>query len=151
MTTPEERAEAAASLEGLRADRAAMADQARQPWWYDPALGFLVFELLASLSTRNPFAIVGALVVFAAGVRFLRWSYNRAAGFWVDGRRPGPTQRAIRVYVACYAVLLPIAAVLELLGVRGAFAVVGAVLGVVIALVSRYWTTIYQRELRGEL
>jgi hypothetical protein len=50
-----------------------------------------------------------------------------------------------------YAVVLGAAASAEyLLDVRGAMAVGGVVIGIGLALISRWWTRIYVAELRGE-
>ena len=47
MTT--DPAVAAAQLAALRSGRAAMAERAMQPWWYDALLGLLVFGLLSGV------------------------------------------------------------------------------------------------------
>ncbi|GAB3354744.1 hypothetical protein [Modestobacter lapidis] len=144
-------AAAAADLAALRVARTAMADRAMQPWWYDTLLGLLVFGLVGSYSFDSWVTVV-ALAVAAAGTWFLVSAYKRITGFWVNGLRPGRTQRAIRVWVVGYVVVLASAAGAEyLLDVRYAMVTGGAVLGVGIALISRWWTRIYVAELRGEL
>ena len=67
----------------------------------------------------------------------------------MSGDRPGATRRAWRVWVVCsIAVVLP-ALVLELwFDVRGAMVVAGVILGIGVALVSRWWSHIYIAELR---
>jgi hypothetical protein len=150
--TTTDRAAAAADLAALQAGRAGMADRAMQPWWYDVALGLLVFELISSYSLRANWVTAAALVVFVAGCGALMTAYKRSTGFWVNGLRPGPTQRAVRVWVVGYVVVLALAAGAEYgLGWRGAMVAGGAVLGVLIALTSRWWTRIYITELRKEL
>src|ERR1700710_1489637 len=94
--------QAAAQLDALRADRAAMADRAMQPWWYDVALGLLVFQLIASYSFHENWVTVLALLVLGLGCLALMTAYKRITGFWVNGMRPGKTQRAIRVWFAGY-------------------------------------------------
>ena len=145
-------AAAEAELAALQAQRAALADRAVQPWWYDALLGLLVFGLLASYSARNTWVTLGALVVFALGLRGLVALYTRLTGLWVSGLRQGPTRRAIHVWFVLYAVVLGAAAVAEyLLDLRGAMVVGAAVIGAGLALVSRWWTRIYVAELRGQL
>src|ERR1700712_3357123 len=100
------RADAAAQLEALRADRAAMADRAMQPWWYDVALGLLVFQLIASYSSHEGWVTAVALLVLGFGCLALISAYKRITGFWVNGLRSGQTQRAIRVWFAGYVVVL---------------------------------------------
>jgi hypothetical protein len=143
-------AAAAAQLAALRSDREALATRVVQPWWYDAALGVVVFVLLAPLSTRSPWLVLGGVVVGMAGLAALRSVYTKITGVWVSGLRPGPTRRAIGVWVVLYAVVVAAAAVAEfLLDVRGAMVVGAAVLGVGIALISRWWTRIYVAELRS--
>jgi hypothetical protein len=149
--TTTDRAAAAADLAALSAGRSAVADRAMQPWWYDALLGLLVFELIGSYSAHRNWVTAVALVVFLAGCLGLMAVYRRLTGFWVNGMRPGRTQRAVRVWLVGYALVLALAAGAEYgLGWRGAMVVGGAVLGVGIALISRWWTRIYVAELRGE-
>ena len=144
--------DAAAQLAALAADRAAMADRAMQPWWYDALLGLLVFGLLSVVAAGNPFLTIGAVAVFALGLRWLAATYQRLTGFWVDGLRPGRTRTVVRVWFVLYAVTVGPALVLALgFDVRWPLVVVAAVLGVSIALLSRWWSRIYIAELRGEL
>jgi hypothetical protein len=145
-------AAAAAQLKSLQADRSAMADRAMQPWWYDALLGLLVFELIASYSAHEPWVSTAALLVFFAGNFGLMAVYKRLTGFWVNGQRPGRTRRAMRVWMVGAVVVLALAGGAEFgLGWRGAMVAAGAVLGVGIALISRWWTRIYIAELREGL
>ncbi len=143
---------AAAQLSALQADREALAARAMQPWWYDALLGLLVFAFFASYSIGFPWVPMVAMVPYALGMRWLMSVYRRLTGMWVDGNRPGPTRRATRVWmVVAMAVVIP-ALVLELtLDVRGAMVVAGAVLGITVAFISRWWTRIYVTELREGL
>jgi hypothetical protein len=144
--------DAAAQLAALRADRAAMAERVVQPWWYDALLGLIVFGLISTLSIEVSWIKVLVIVVCLAGMAGLRVVYTRLTGMWVRGDRKGPTRRAIWVWLALYVLVLGLAAGAEFgLGWRGALVVGGAVLGVGIALISRWWTRIYVAELRGEL
>jgi hypothetical protein len=148
MENEESPAAAAAQLAALRADRQALATRVVQPWWYDAALGLLVFLLLASLAARNAWVSLGAVVVAMAGMAALRSVYTRRTGVWVNGLRPGRTRRAITAWFVLYAVVLAAAVCAEyLLDLRGAMVVGAAVLGVAIALISRWWTRIYVAEL----
>jgi hypothetical protein len=149
--TTTDRATAAADLAALQAGRTTMADRAVQPWWYDACLGLLIFVLVSSYSAHRDWVPLVAVVVVLAGCYRLKTAYVRHAGFWVSGLRPGRTRRAIRVWIATYVVVLALAAGAEYgLGWRGAMVVGGAVLGVGIALISRWWTRIYVAELREQ-
>jgi hypothetical protein len=146
-----DRAAAAADLAALQAGRAAIADRAMQPWWYDVVLGLLVFQLLASYSAHRNWVTAVALVVLLAGCAALMAAYRRITGFWVNGLRPGSTRRAVRVWLVGYVAVLALAAGAEYgLGWRGAMVAGGAVLGVGIAVTSRWWTRIYTAELRKD-
>jgi hypothetical protein len=146
-----DRSTAETELGTLQAQRAALADRVVQPWWYDALLGLLIAGFLASYSLRNTWVTLGALVLFVVGLRAMIALYTRLTGLWVNGFRKGPTRRAIHVWLVLYAVVLGAAAIAEyLLDVRGAMAVGGAVIGVGLALISRWWTRIYVAELRGE-
>jgi len=143
---------AAAELAALGKDRAALAERVVQPWWYDALLGLLIAGFLSSYSTHNVWVISGALVLLLVAMRGLMAIYRRITGVWVNGFRPGPTQRAIKVWLVVYGVVVGAAAIFEfLLDVRGAMVVGGIVVGVAIAVISRWWTRIYVAELRGEL
>jgi hypothetical protein len=146
-----DRSTAETELATLQAQRAALADRVVQPWWYDALLGLLIAGFLASYSLRNTWVTLGALVLFVVGLRAMIALYTRLTGLWVNGFRKGPTRRAIHVWLVLYAVVLGGAAIAEyLLDVRGAMAVGGAVIGVGLALISRWWTRIYVAELRGQ-
>lgn len=143
---------AAVELAALQADRTALAERVVQPWWYDALLGLLTFGLFASYSFDFPWVTIGALVVFMAGLGGLVATYRRLTGSWVSGDRPGATRRAYVTWLIGATLVVVPALVLELLlDVRGAMVVAGVILGVGVALVSRWWTRIYVAELRGEL
>jgi drug/metabolite transporter (DMT)-like permease len=145
-----DRAAAEAELASLQAQRAALADRAMQPWWYDALLGLLLFGFISSYALHDTWVTLAALVVFLLSLRGMVALYRRLTGFWVDGFRRGPTRRAIVVWVVV---------VLAVLGAgfaadehwRGAMVAAGAVLGVGVAAVSRWWTRLYVAELRGRL
>lgn len=142
---------AAAQLAALQADREALAERAMQPWWYDVVLGVLTATFLASFSLEAAWAPPVAAALYALGSWWLVRVYRRRTGTWVNGDRPGATRQAWRTWVVFSAVVLAPAAVLEwAFDVRGALAVAGVVLGVGVAVISRWWTRIYVAELRGE-
>lgn len=148
---PVDRDGAAAQLAALRADRHALADRALQPWWYDVLLGLFTFGFFASYSFGFPWVPMVAVVAYGLGLRWLVSVYRRLTGTWVSGDRPGATRRAWRVWVVFALLVVVPALVLELwLDVRGAMVVAGLLLGVGVALVSRWWGHLYVAELRGE-
>ena len=149
-----EAAEAAAQLAALRADREALADRVLQPWWYDVALGLLLFGFLASYAADSLWVTFPALVLFGAGIAALVSAYRRITGVWWDARKVGPVQervqRVMRQWAVGYFVLFAVGGAAEfLLDLRGAMVVVGAVLGTSAALLSRWVTRVYVAGLRA--
>lgn len=144
-------AAAAAQLAALQADRERLAERVRDPWWYGPALGLLVFLLFGSVSTHDPRLVGAALVVFVGGLSLLKWRYVRLTGIWVSGWRPGRMRVAVATWTVLYAVVVAASVGLEqFAGIRGAMAVGGLVLGVGIALINRWWTRLFIAELREQ-
>ncbi|WP_222192616.1 hypothetical protein [Modestobacter italicus] len=145
--------QAAAQLAALRADQVALAGRIVQPWWWDVALGLLFAGFISSYSAHSGWVIGAALLVFLAGVRALEVTYRRITGVWWDAREVGPVQdrvrRAARWWLVGYLGVMAIGAAAEfLLDVRGAMVAVGVVLGVGVALSSRWVTRIYVAGLR---
>jgi hypothetical protein len=144
-----DRAAAEAQLTALRSQRAALAERAVQPWWYDALLGLLLFGFVSSYALHDNWVSLAAVVVFLLCLRGMVALYTRRTGFWVSGFRQGRTWRAVLVWAAfALGVLLAGFAADDHWG--GAMVVAGAVLGVGVALVSRWWTRIYVAELRDE-
>ena len=149
-----DREAAAAQLDALGADQAAVADRLMQPWWYDVALGLLLFGFFSSYSSHDIWVIAAALVLFFAGCAGLTTAYRRITGTWWDARKVGPVQervqRAIRRWTIGYFALFGLAAAAEfLLDLRGAMVVAGALLGASVGLLSRWVTRIYVAGLRA--
>jgi hypothetical protein len=145
---------AAAQLDVLGADRAALADRIVQPWWWDAASGLLFSGFVSSYAAHDVWVILAALLLYAAGLRGLMAVYRRRTGVWWDARTVGPVQdrvqRAVRWWAIAYCALLALGGAAEfLLDVRGAMVVVGAVLGVSVALLGRWVTRVYAAGLRA--
>lgn len=151
--TPMDRETAAAQLAALRVAREELAERVVPPWWYDPALGVVVFLLVSAVSLRDAgWPYFATLAVGVAGLWALVTAYKRITGVWVSGMRPGRTARVVRVWFGAYAVVVAAAVVAEFLfDVRGAMVVAGAVLGITITVLGRWWMRLYVAELRGEL
>jgi hypothetical protein len=138
---------AAAQLAALREDRAALADRVLQPWWYDVALGLLLFGFLASYAFDSLWVTFPALVVFMAGLGALVAAYRRITGIWVN-----VTGRAMALWCALVLPVLAAAFVLaEGFDQRWAMVVAGAVLGVAAAVLSRHWGRALVAEMRQSL
>jgi hypothetical protein len=141
--------DAAAQLAALQDGREQLARRARQPWWYDAALGAVIFALLGTMSARNTVLQLAVDVAALVALVVLKRAYTRHTGFWVNGYRRGRTRRVIAVLLGLYAVVAAAGLVGEYaLGWQGSMLLAGAVLGVAAALCSRWWTTVYIAELR---
>jgi hypothetical protein len=145
---------AAAQLDALEADQAALAERIVQPWWWDAASGLLFFGFISSYSSHDVRVILAALLLYGAGMAGLIAVYRRITGVWWDARRVGPVQervqRAVRWWAIAYFALLAAGAAVEfLLDVRGAMVAVGAVLGISVALLGRWVSRVYAAGLRA--
>ncbi|MEI4272515.1 hypothetical protein TEK04_12360 [Klenkia sp. LSe6-5] len=143
MTADRERAaadRAAADLAALDADRAALADRVAPPRWFGPALGLLLFVLVASNAVDSAAVTGAALLVFGVGVALLVRTYRSRTGVWVytpPKQMAGWAVFVLAVLVPTYALALP-----------WLFVAAGAVLGAAIAVLTHRWTRAWQRELR---
>src|SRR5919107_1786651 len=147
----DDRTTAEAQLATLQVQRTALAERAMQPWWYDALLGLLLFAFVASYSLRNNWLTLAAVAVFLLCLRGMVGLYRRRTGFWVHGFRKGRPRRAITAWFVCVAVVLGAGFTAELaFDRRGAMVVAGAVLGVAVAAVSRWWSRNYVAELREQ-
>ena len=141
-----DRDDAAAQLAALQADRAALADRVVAPWWYDVALGLLLFGFLASYAFDSLWVTFPALVVFFACVSVLVSAYKRITGVWVN-----IDAKTMAIWVAVVlTVLAPAFWLAEAHDQHWVMVPAGAVLGVAVALFGRYWGRAYAAELRGE-
>ncbi|KQS60557.1 hypothetical protein ASG36_06535 [Geodermatophilus sp. Leaf369] len=138
-----DREQAAADLAALDRDRAALAEQVLQPWWFDAALGLLLFGFLAVQAVDAAWVTAPALLVFAGGLALLVRVYRARSGVWVH-----PPARVVAGWGALVLVVLVPAYLLSSQGHRWALVVAGAVLGLAVALLSRHWGRAWQRELR---
>ncbi|WP_369259383.1 hypothetical protein [Geodermatophilus amargosae] len=145
MTAADRQRAAADQLAGLQADREALADRILQPWWYDVALGLLLFGFLASYAFDSPWVTVPAFVLFAAGLGALVAAYRRITGVWIGT----PTRAMVLWGGIVLVVLVPALVLAEAYDQRWAMVVAGAVLGVTVGVLSRVWMRAYVAELRS--
>ena len=143
---------AAAELAALGEDRAALAERVVQPWWYDALLGLLVAGFLSSYATHDAWVICGALVLLLLGLRGLMAVYRRITGVWVNGLRPGPTQRAVRCGSRSTPWSSGVAACSSSCSTcAGRWSSAASCWVSRSRVISQWWTRIYVAELAGEL
>lgn len=140
-----EAAEAAAQLAALQADRAALADRVVQPWWYDVALGLLLFGFLASYALDSLRVTFLALVVFGAGIGALVSAYRRITGLWVTT----PPRFLAQWGAVVLVVLVPALVLSEAYDQHWAMVAAGAVLGIAAGVLSRVVGRRWAAELRS--
>jgi hypothetical protein len=145
VTADQDREAATAQLAALRADRAALADRVVQPWWYDVALGLLLFGFLSSYALDSPWVTFPALLLFGAGLGALVSTYRARTGLWLT-----TPPRVMTAWAAVVLVVLVPAFVLAL-GFDQHWVMVpaGAVLGLAAGLLSRVWGRRWAAELRA--
>jgi hypothetical protein len=140
-----DRDDAAAQLAALQADRAALADRVVQPWWYDVALGLLLFGFLASYAFDSLWVTFPAMVVFFAGLGALVAAYKRITGVWVNAGARVMVPWATLVLL----VLVPAFVLAEGYGHHWVMVPAGAVLGLAVMVMGRVWGRAYADHLRG--
>ena len=138
---------ATAQLAALQADRAALADRVVPPWWYDVALGLLLFGLLASYAFDSLWVTFPALVVFFGCLAALVAAYKRITGVWVN-----IDAKSMALWCAiCVPVLVAAFVLAEEFDQHWVMVPAGVVLGVAIVLFGRRWNRAFAAELRGRL
>ncbi|WP_166534506.1 hypothetical protein [Blastococcus xanthinilyticus] len=142
--------DARTQLAALRSDRAALADRVLQPWWWDVALGALVFLFFGSYATRNWLLIAAALAVFLLGIYGLVTYYRRRTGLWPSADRPG-LQPLLRLWLACCVAWAVAAGLGMSFAMPWLVAGVSAACGVVVTVLSRRSGQLFVAQLRGEL
>ncbi|ATC33958.1 hypothetical protein CA606_17380 [Caulobacter vibrioides] len=88
MTRDEDALRMLAELEAANAD---LAERAKAPVWYHPALGLLMGGLCAVQAAPVP-GMLAYYGVFIAGVVLLVRAYIKRTGLWVSGYRAGRTR-----------------------------------------------------------
>jgi hypothetical protein len=142
-----DRDDALAQLATLQADRAALADRVLQPWWYDVALGLLLFGFLASYALDSLWVTFVALALFGVGLAALVSAYRRRTGVWVSAKGPAMWVWAALVLL----VLVPAFVLAEGYDQDWVMVVAGAVLGLAVGVLSRVWGRAYVAQLRAGL
>ena len=140
-----DRETAAAQLAALQADREALADRVVQPWWYDVALGLLLFGFLASYALDSLWVTFPALLLFGAGLGALVSTYRRMTGLWLN-----TPPRVMTLWGAfVLVVLVPAFVLAEGFDQHWVMVVAGAVLGTAAGVLSRVWGRRWAAELRS--
>ncbi len=150
-----DRAAAGTELATLRAYRVALADRLEHSgsWWpWDVGIGLWLFLLFGLQSLHGTWVSVAVLVLAVGGAWGVHVGFRRATGTWISAWRPGRTRRGAWCWVAWVLAVSATALVAEYeLGLHGAMAVAGVVLGVTVAAFNRWWMRVYLAGLRSGL
>lgn len=145
MTRDEDARRMLAEVEAANAD---LAERAKAPTWYHPALGLLIGGLIAVQALPIPF-MVAFYVVYVAGLGLLVRAYKRHTGMWINGYRAGRT-RWVAVGLAALATLGGLIS-LWLVRERGltlAPLAFGGLIAVIVTIGGFVWEAAFRADLR---
>lgn len=135
-------------LAEIQAANADMAERAKAPTWYHPALGLLMGGLIAVQGQAIPL-MAAYYAVFVAGLLLLVRAYKRHTGMWINGYRAGRT-RWVAIGLALLASLAGLIAI-WLKRERGldlAPPVFGAIAAIIVTIGGFVWEAAFRRDLR---
>jgi hypothetical protein len=142
-------AEAARSLEMMRARRGALAERAKWSLARHAAVGLLLGGLIAGYALPGPWPVIvsGACM---AGTAMVVARDRRRDGFFVSGYRPGRTRWVTFVMLLVALGALVGAVVLKTrYGLTWAPAAIGSGIAVFATIISMVWEHVYRRGLDG--
>ena len=140
--------EAARTLDMMQATRGVLAARTRWSLARHAAVGVLLGGLIAGYALPGSWPVVMVVVCLAVTVAIVARDRSRD-GFFVNGYRPGRTQRITFALVAIAVTALASAIVLkEQYGLDWAPVAIGIVLAVVATIVSIVWERVYRQELK---
>lgn len=145
MTRDEDALRMLAEVEAANAD---IAERAKAPTWYHPALGLLVGGLIAVQGQPIP-VMIGFYVLYAIGLVLLVRAYKRRTGMWVSGYRAGRT-RWVAVGLATLAMVAGLISIwlLRERGLTAAPLVFGAIVAVIVTIGGFVWEAAFRADLR---
>jgi membrane associated rhomboid family serine protease len=142
--------EAQAALAAVQQSRSDMADRLITPWWYHPVLGVLVGGLITVSTIGAPMPVLlGALVVYGAGIALLVTTYRRKARVWMSGFDGGPRSRRSVVLLMVTTLVITIVGSAFSIGMEIGWA--APITGLVVAVIMTVWGRHFDNVLRAEL
>src|SRR5580700_2631095 len=139
------------ALEQAAVARAALADRARAPRWYHPALGLLVGGLVAAQAAPTAVSLA-FLSIFCVGLVFLTQAYQRHTGMWISGMRKGRTRWVALATAALTLILMLVSIFLQHgRGIGWAPLAAGVIAAVLVTAAGFVWEAAYRADLDGEL
>lgn len=142
-------AEAARSLEMMRAKRGALAERAKWSSARHAAVGLLLGGLIAGYALPGPWPVIVAGACMA-GTAMVVARDRRRDGFFVSGYRPGRTRWVTFVMLLVgLAALVGAIALKTRYGLAWAPLAIGSGMAVFATITSIVWERVYRRELGG--
>ena len=135
-------------LAEVDAAQADMAQRAKAPTWYHPALGLLIGGLIAVQGQPTP-VMLGFYAAYIAGLALLMRAYKRHTGLWINGYRAGRT-RWVAIGLAALGMLGALISVwlLRERGLTQAPLVFGAIVAIIVTVGGFVWEAAYRADLR---
>jgi hypothetical protein len=145
MTRDEDALRMLAEVEAANAD---LAERAKAPLWYHPALGLLVGALIAVQGQPTPI-LLAFYAAYIAGLALLVRAYKRHTGLWVSGYRAGRT-RWVALGLATLTMIGGVIAVwlLRERGLTAAPLIFGAIVAVIVTVGGFVWEAAFRADLR---
>lgn len=135
-------------LAEIRAANTTMAERAKAPAWYHPALGLLMGGLVAVQGQPAPLMIAyyGVMVV---GLALLVRAYRRHTGMWVNGYRAGRT-RWVAIGLAAITIVANLISIwlVRERGLTLAPLVFGGLVAVIVTIGGFVWQAAFRADLR---
>ena len=135
-------------LAEVDAAKADMAQRAKAPTWYHPALGLLIGGLIA-VQGQPIQVMLGVYAAYIAGLVLLMRAYKRHTGLWINGYRAGRT-RWVAIGLAGLGMLGALIAIwlVRERGLTQAPLVFGAIVAVIVTVGGFVWEAAYRADLR---
>ncbi|ATC26256.1 hypothetical protein EIB18_17925 [Caulobacter vibrioides] len=145
MTRDQDTLRMLAEVEAANAD---LAERAKAPVWYHPALGLLIGALIAVQGQPTPI-LAAVYAACIAGMVVLVRAYKRHTGLWIGGYRAGRT-RWVALGLATLTMIGGVIAVwlLRERGLTAAPLIFGAIVAVIVTIGGFVWEAAFRADLR---
>jgi len=145
MTRNEDALRMLAEVEAANAD---LAERAKAPTWYHPALGLLIGGLIGAQALPIPL-MIAFYVVYVVGLWLLVRAYKRHTGLWINGYRAGRT-RWVAIGLAAVASVGGLISIwlMRERGLTLAPLVFGALVAVIVTIGGFVWEAAFRADLR---
>jgi len=138
------------ALQAATQSHEALAERARAPVWYNPALGLMMGGLTGAMAGPT-WLLLMTEVLFMAGVAVLVTAYRRKTGMWINGYRAGRTRLVAVSMAAATLVIMCVGVWLKVERGLWQAPLVGAPIVAVLVTVAGYvWQAAYRADLADQ-